>query len=356
MNTRDFAKEFQRPFLSNWDKNFFSIFVLTLIFETVVVYFLAKQPIQQYSQKDIKRIQERFARFVLQPESDKKENVVASSVPGSAENVAKTEPGKSEKSGTGEGEQGGEGKNTETGSQPGSPGRASSKTAIEARRKTREAVSRSVSDKGVLGLLTASTSSSDGVSSILDNEGGSSAESENLDDVLSSVTGLKSSGQPGGVGTGSGSGSGSGIRGGRKGKSATIDDLVSDLETTGSSSMQRKGDLVVEAPDQVKGRGRKSIYRSPAAIQEVLLAHSSAIRFCYERELKRYPTLKGKISIRITVAPNGSVKKAEIVSSTLNNRRVERCILSRIRLWKDFKPIKEEEGDVTFRQIWSFGY
>jgi len=358
MNTRNIAKEFQRSFFSEWDRTFVSIFFVALIFEFTIVYFLAQQPISQYSQKDIKRIQERFAKFVLKAEPVKSEDVMGTSAGAEGEGAGSVkekekkdkEPGESKDRGT-KGEEAGSLKG------PGGPGRASSASAAEARRKAREAVSRSVSSKGILGLLTASEGGSgqDAVASLLDN----SVEGEgngNLDEVLSSVSGLKTSGQPGGGTRGSGSGTGESIRGGRVGKSATIDDLVSDLGSAGSSVMQRKGNLVVEAPDQVKGRGRKSIYRSPTAIQEVLLSHSSAIRYCYERELKRNPTLKGKIMVRITVSPAGSVVKAEIVSSTLNNRRVERCILSRIRLWKDFKPISEEEGDITFRQTWSFGY
>ena len=86
------------------------------------------------------------------------------------------------------------------------------------------------------------------------------------------------------------------------------------------------------------------------------MGHVKAIKYCYERELKRFPTLKGKVAVRVTVNPEGAVKHVEIVSSTLNNDRVERCIVSRIRLWKDFKAIDPKEGDVTFRQVYAFGY
>jgi len=358
MNTRDIAKEFQKPFFSEWDRTFVSAFVAALIFEFIIVFFLAQRPVAKYSQKDITRIQERFAKFVLQAEPVKSEEVVGT---GNGETGGKTGTANEKKSEEKEPaeKKGGKAKGEKTGSLagPGSPGRASSASAVEARRKTREAVTRSVSNKGILALITASGngSSNNSVESVF-GKSGSGAGSGNLDDVLSSVSGLKTSGKPGGTTGSAGGGTGGSIRGGREGKSATIDDLVSDLGSAGSSVMKRKGGLVVEAPDQVKGRGRKSIYRSASAIQEAMIAHNSAIRYCYERELKRNPTLKGKIMVRITVSPAGRVVKAEIVSSTLNNRRVERCILSRIRLWKNFKPINEAEGDVTFRQAWSFGY
>ena len=43
------------------------------------------------------------------------------------------------------------------------------------------------------------------------------------------------------------------------------------------------------------------------------------------------------------------------MSSTLDNDRVERCILARVLLWKDFPAIDPSEGDVTFRQVYVFG-
>ena len=170
---------------------------------------------------------------------------------------------------------------------------------------------------------------------------------------VSDRSGVLAPGRPGGSGSGGGSG---GVRGGRSGGKATIDDLVSDLSSSESQTLTRKGELSIETPSEVVGRGRKSVYRSPDAIQEVLISHNAAIRYCYERELKRNPTLKGKITVRITIGSEGAVNNAEIVSSTLNSERVERCILARIRLWNDFQPIEEAEGEVTFRQVYTFGY
>jgi len=163
---------------------------------------------------------------------------------------------------------------------------------------------------------------------------------------------LKTRGESGLAG---GSGTGTGPRGSRTGRAAGIDDLLSGPGDVESESLARGGDLRVESPSEFSGRGSKATNRSPEAIQEILLGHVPAIRYCYERELKRDPGLKGKVVVRITVSPEGAVVNAEILSSTLANERVERCMLSRIRLWKDFKPIGSAEGDVTFRQIYTFG-
>jgi TonB family protein len=386
---RRIADEFRKSLFSDWEPRFFTILILCILLEAVIVFFLAQRPVPEYSQKEIEQIQERFASFVLGEDvSGRREGVVASTIPGTvtgavegtgADGVGGDGEGEGEGDGAGGGSGGGEGQGEGTGTGDGiGPGeggvgsgvgdarRFSRMEAAEARRRTREAISRQVSNKGILGLLTGTGRAAGGkaVSGLVVGSGGGSGGNEDLDRVLSSVNGLKTQGIPGGGGSGSGpvggsgSGDGSGgVRGGRSGGKATIDDLVSDISSSSESqTLTRKGELSIEAPTEVVGRGRKSIYRSPDAIQEVLISHNAAIRYCYERELKRNPTLKGKITVRITIGPEGAVTNAEIVSSTLNSERVERCILARIRLWNDFQPIEEAEGEVTFRQVYTFGY
>ena len=367
--------QFRKSVFTDWDWNFMGILFICIFIEAVVVYILAGRPVPEYSEKEIARIQERFASFVLKTEvRGGREAMISTAVAGggvaSDEEIVDEEiggGGTGEGGGTGTGE--GSGSGTGEGGGGGEPGvarRISRVEAAEARRRTREEISRMVSNRGILGLLTGTGSAAEGkaVSSVFNESAGGTGAGEDLDEILSSVDGLRTQGVPGSGGSGgggggeggSGSGSGGGLRGERSGRKATIDDLVSDLGSVQSQTLTRQGELRVEAPTEVTGVGRKSIYRSPDAIQEVLVSHNAAIRYCYERELKRNPTLKGKIMVRITIGANGAVNDAMIVSSTLNSERVERCILARIRLWKDFKPIDEADGDVTFRQVYTFGY
>ena len=141
-------------------------------------------------------------------------------------------------------------------------------------------------------------------------------------------------------------------------KSATIDDLISesDNRAVDQNTSSRRGDITTDLPTDISGTAKNNVGRTANAIHQVILSHIKAIRYCYDRELKRDPSLKGKIEVGVTVTPLGSVKRAEIISSTLNNTRVERCIISRIELWKDFPSIEANEGDVVFRQIFTVGY
>ena len=87
-----------------------------------------------------------------------------------------------------------------------------------------------------------------------------------------------------------------------------------------------------------------------------LSLNNSAIQYCYQRELKRDPNLKGKIVVRFTIDISGKVRIVNIISSTLNNARVERCVVSRIQRWDDFGAIDASKGSESFRQVYTFGY
>lgn len=225
----------------------------------------------------------------------------------------------------------------------------------DARRLARESLSKEISQKGLLGMLEASGyvfregGGSEG-------GGGGGITREELENIFSSIDESKSGGTPMGGRVGGTEEYVAEPRGSRSSKQATIDDVVVREKTIRSESLSRQGELQVETAIQTEGRGVRNASRSPDAIQKILMVHVPAVRYCYERELRRNPELKGKVTVRITVGPEGSVKDASIITSTLSDERVERCILSRIRMWKDFPAIDPGEGDVSFRQAYSFGY
>lgn len=356
-NSPAVMREFRRPFF-RVDTRFLLILLLAIFVESVVVVIMINRPAPEYSEKEIARIQERFANFVLRDVSrSEREAEGIGAVTGAREEpeesvetaVSETDAAAARSSDTPAAEGSGSERASGLGERP-----ASSAEASEARRLSRERVSREVSNRGLLALLTGTGSAAEGqaVHSVFEESG--TEGGGDLDKVLSSVEGLRTGGSAGLEGGGAGSG---GVRGQRSGRQATIDDLVSDRPdgAAGQTSLTRKGDVMVEKPAEVQGTGTRSQYRSAEAIQEVLMSHNPAIRYCYERELKRNPALKGKITVRITVEPEGHVSDAVVLASTMNNERVERCILARIRLWKDFPPIDPSEGSVTFRQVYAFG-
>jgi len=217
-------------------------------------------------------------------------------------------------------------------------------------RFSREALSRQVNGEGILGMMT-------GV-----NVDPVAGEGENLGGGLEGEVGeLLSSLNEGGI-RGEGAGSGGGepdggqsARGGRTGGMADINDVVVELGSMRLGSASRKGALKIDRTSEVSGAAQRNTARSPESLREVTLRHVPAIKYCYERSLRQNPSLAGKVVVRITVAPDGTVSDVSVVSSTLNDEKAEQCILSRIRQWKDFDPIAPSEGSVSFKQTYAFG-
>jgi hypothetical protein len=64
-------------------------------------------------------------------------------------------------------------------------------------------------------------------------------------------------------------------------------------------------------------------------IDEVVKRHINQIRYCYQRELNKAPTLGGKVVIKFTIAKDGTVSQASTKSTTMSNSAVENCMLGR---------------------------
>ena len=64
-------------------------------------------------------------------------------------------------------------------------------------------------------------------------------------------------------------------------------------------------------------------------IDRVVRRHLNQVRYCYEKELKTYASLAGKVVVRFTIADDGTVSEAEIKTSTLGSPAVEDCVRGR---------------------------
>jgi len=173
---------------------------------------------------------------------------------------------------------------------------------------------------------------------------------KDLDKAISGLSGIRTGG--------SGKTKATNVKGGRSQGGGDIDDLVSGLSDTEGGSFKRTGDLVSIGESILVGGGdgTGTVGRNQDDIQGSILKHNNSVQYCYQRELKRNPNIKGKLVVRFRITPQGTVKDVEVISSTLNNRKVERCVSNRIRRWSDFGAIDSSYGDTTVRQAYAFGY
>jgi TonB family protein len=96
---------------------------------------------------------------------------------------------------------------------------------------------------------------------------------------------------------------------------------------------------------------RPGVYRSNASLLAVIQKYAAGIQYCYESELKRDETLRGKLIVALTVTPAGAVQEASVVRNTVGSARLEACALSQIRSWR-FPPI--DGGLTTFQAPFVF--
>jgi pSer/pThr/pTyr-binding forkhead associated (FHA) protein len=75
-------------------------------------------------------------------------------------------------------------------------------------------------------------------------------------------------------------------------------------------------------------------------IDAVIKRNMSQIRYCYQRELAKNPSLGGKIKVKFVIAKDGSVSKASIEGSTMGagGKPVESCIAGRFLKFKFPEP------------------
>ena len=64
-------------------------------------------------------------------------------------------------------------------------------------------------------------------------------------------------------------------------------------------------------------------------IDEVIKRHMNQIRYCYQRELTKNPSLAGKIVVKFVIAKDGTVSSASKKNSSMNNAGVEQCVVGR---------------------------
>ncbi|MGO9713858.1 MAG: AgmX/PglI C-terminal domain-containing protein [Polyangiaceae bacterium] len=131
-----------------------------------------------------------------------------------------------------------------------------------------------------------------------------------------------------GAGNGGGYGAGGGGPGGR-GSGGFGRGGAGGGTGTGNGPGAGPGEAKVSAGNGMAARGGLS----PDQVLRVVMAHKGAVRACYESEAQRNPSLKGGIVLSWQILPDGSVSSPALASTTLNNSRVEGCVLRQLRGW-----------------------
>ena len=368
----DFPKKYKRRWIDSFDKRFVAIWLITFFVQVSLTYYFTKKFIaERVKPAEIQQIQQQFARLVLKKEvkekpvqkkksalitpeetTEENENMPAESHTASASgNEATAAPAERNERQSGTSTDNAVTEQVARGENPYHVpvGRGHRTPQHESFR----IISKNVADKGILGFLGSTSEKATGkaVRDILNDADKVQGKFEQTLGDVGSINHGKSAAEE------------MAQREQRvRRKETTADDadirkLIADRQQVASANVSRQKTYEKQRQTTVKQKEPQLVgHRNPDDISAIVSKHNAAIQACYQRELRRNPDLKGKIVVRFTIAASGAVTHVELVSSTLNNGRVERCVLSRIRRWDDFGVIDASLGDTTFRQVYTFGY
>ncbi|NOZ60473.1 MAG: TonB family protein [Calditrichaeota bacterium] len=366
----DFPKKYKRRFTDSFDARFVVIWAITFIVQVSLTYYFSTHLISNpVKPEEIQKIQQQFARLVLKKEikvEPKKKSRATPISPEQANGETKAQRGDKQGGLASEQTASSVEKNTQRASASdqqnvsGEAVRGDNPYHVPVARGRRlpnresfKIISQNVADKGILGLLGSASEKSTGkaVKDILSEADLAQGKfKQTLDDVDAIHRGQSASEE---------------LaqrdqrvrRKNRADEEADLGNLIARRERVASANVSRQQNLEKRRQTAVRQKEPQLVgQRNPDDISAIVSKHNAAIQACYQRELRRNPDLKGKIVVRFTISVNGNVTQVELISSTLNNERVERCVLSRIRRWDDFGAIDRTLGETTFRQIYTFGY
>jgi protein TonB len=92
--------------------------------------------------------------------------------------------------------------------------------------------------------------------------------------------------------------------------------------------------LVMEESVSRAGRTDGVASRSREEIEMVFDQQKGAIYALYSRALRADPSLQGKMVLRLTIAPDGTVTACDVVSSELNDAELERRLVQRVMMFR----------------------
>jgi TonB family protein len=113
------------------------------------------------------------------------------------------------------------------------------------------------------------------------------------------------------------------------------------------STTRVKSSLGKTSPTKVVRNSSGQIVRPEQEIQQVFQKNKGAIFSIYNRALRKDPSLQGKLILELTISSAGRVIKCKVVSSELDNKKLERKIVARVKLFK-FKASGAQQIVITY--------
>ncbi len=98
-------------------------------------------------------------------------------------------------------------------------------------------------------------------------------------------------------------------------------------EGTAVTERRVRGNIRFDSGDEIGGDGEFD----QSAVTALIRQRQSAFRACYETELRRNPTLNGKITVEFSIQESGAVSGARATENTSGDSALETCVVGVVR-------------------------
>jgi len=135
----------------------------------------------------------------------------------------------------------------------------------------------------------------------------------------------------------------------RKGENAAQAAGIGGLATSGGGHLaaREKSDVAVHGSVSSEDAEIDSPTVDKAALSRFINLRKGSIQGCYEQQLKRSPTLRGKLVVRFTIGTRGQILEVSIDQDTLGSDELASCITRLVKAWRlPFTP--DADTTVTF--------
>lgn len=320
---QQFPKELRGNFVKQFDRLFVTVWIVSAVVFGTVFLIMSLRPLPEtVSEKEILKIQERYAQLVLRKPVKEVEQAIKQQVETSVKKEA-AESIKKEEVEVKEEEKIDRKKESVT-------QRTHRKEATRQQRlEKREAVKQQVRSAGIFAAITATGKEGSGIGSLP------------VADLLGAAEDINSIEDPD-ISSGSFAAKNADPANLQRRVSEKKESIAIEKETVSAvkeKKLATSGTVnVTTAPPEIKGESAGSSNRSVAAINRVVGREQTRLKKVYEHMLQRDPNLGGRLVIKFTIMPNGSVINVIVVESTTNNLSFDKRIVSYIKRWT-FPPI-----------------
>lgn len=306
---KEFPEQFKGKLLKQLDVGFLIILFACAIVcgSTFVVLSLRPLP-KEMTEKEILKIQERYAQLVLNQPKKKVEEAVKKVETAQAE--AKTEEKEEEKP------------KIDRKKESVVEKKQRKEKSRETRKQKRAAIKQQLQASGIFAAITSSGT-------------GGTSSSTSVTDLLGSAS--SAMGDVGDIDISKGSFATKNIDPDvllkRRGEKTTgVDIEKENVGRVQGTQIATSGNInITTAPPEIKSESGNTGNRTQASIGKVMNRYIPRFKKVYESMLKRDPNLSGKIQIKFTIMPDGTVANVIILQSTTNNSTFDKRIASYLK-------------------------